>query len=32
VAQARKAGLDPEIELRAAARRYRELVLTWERS
>jgi len=32
VARARQAGLDPEMELRAAARRYREVVLTWERS
>ena len=32
VARARKAGLDPEVELRAAARRYRELVRSWERS
>jgi len=32
VARARKAGLDPEMELRAAARRYRELVRSWERS
>ena len=32
VTQARKAGLDPEMELRAAARRYRELVRHWERS
>jgi MazG family protein len=32
VARAVKAGLDPETELRAAARRYRELVHAWERS
>ena len=32
VARAREAGLDPEMELRAAARRYRDLVRTWERS
>jgi XTP/dITP diphosphohydrolase len=32
VAQARAAGRDPELELRAAARRYLELVVTWERS
>jgi XTP/dITP diphosphohydrolase len=32
VAKAREAGLDPEMELRAAARRYRDLVRTWERS
>jgi XTP/dITP diphosphohydrolase len=32
VAKAREAGLDPEIELRAAARRYRDLVHAWERS
>ena len=32
VARARELGLDPEIELRAAARRYRELVRTWELS
>ena len=32
VARARELGLDPEMELRAAARRYRELVRTWERS
>jgi NTP pyrophosphatase (non-canonical NTP hydrolase) len=32
VARARQLGLDPETELRAAARRYRELVLAWERS
>ena len=32
VAKARKLGLDPETELRAAARRYRDLVHAWERS
>jgi NTP pyrophosphatase (non-canonical NTP hydrolase) len=32
VAQARAAGRDPEMELRAAARRYRDLVHAWERS
>ena len=32
VARAREAGLDPEMELRAAARRYRDLVRGWERS
>ncbi|MBV9204928.1 MAG: MazG family protein [Actinobacteria bacterium] len=32
VAKARAAGLDPEMELRAAARRYRDLVRAWERS
>jgi XTP/dITP diphosphohydrolase len=32
VAKARELGLDPEMELRAAARRYRDLVLAWERS
>jgi uncharacterized protein YabN with tetrapyrrole methylase and pyrophosphatase domain len=32
VARARELGLDPEMELRAAARRYRDLVRTWERS
>jgi XTP/dITP diphosphohydrolase len=31
VAQARAAGLDPELELRAAARRYAGLVRAWER-
>ena len=31
VARAREAGLDPEMELRAAARRYRDLVRAWER-
>jgi XTP/dITP diphosphohydrolase len=30
--KAREAGLDPEMELRAAARRYRDLVRAWERS
>ena len=32
VATAREAGRDPEMELRAAARRYRDLVRAWERS
>ena len=32
VVKAREAGLDPEMELRAAARRYRDLVRAWERS
>jgi XTP/dITP diphosphohydrolase len=32
VAKAHEEGLDPEMELRAAARRYRDLVRTWERS
>jgi XTP/dITP diphosphohydrolase len=32
VARARTAGLDPELELRAAARRYRDRVHDWERS
>jgi XTP/dITP diphosphohydrolase len=32
VARARAAGLDPEMELRAAARRYRDLVRAWEQS
>jgi hypothetical protein len=32
VAKAREAGLDPEMELRAAARRYRDEVRAWERS
>jgi XTP/dITP diphosphohydrolase len=32
VMKARELGLDPEIELRAAARRYRDLVHHWERS
>jgi XTP/dITP diphosphohydrolase len=31
VARAREAGLDPELELRAAARAYRDRVLAWER-
>jgi XTP/dITP diphosphohydrolase len=31
VANARAAGLEPEMELRAAARRYRDLVQAWER-
>lgn len=31
VAKAREAGLDPELELRAAARRYRDRVRDWER-
>jgi XTP/dITP diphosphohydrolase len=31
VARARAAGLDPELELRAAARRYLDLVHQWER-
>jgi XTP/dITP diphosphohydrolase len=31
VARARALGLDPEMELRAAARRYRDLVRAWER-
>jgi XTP/dITP diphosphohydrolase len=30
VAKAREAGLDPELELRAAARRYRDRVRAWE--
>ena len=30
VAEARRAGLDPELELRAAARRYGDLVRRWE--
>ena len=30
VAKARELGLDPEMELRAAARRYRDLVRAWE--
>jgi XTP/dITP diphosphohydrolase len=29
VAQAREAGVDPELELRAAARSYRERVKQW---
>jgi XTP/dITP diphosphohydrolase len=32
VAMARQLGLDPEAELRAAARRYRDLVHAWEQS
>jgi XTP/dITP diphosphohydrolase len=32
VARARAAGIDPEFELRAAARRYRDRVRAWERS
>lgn len=32
VARARAAGLDPELELRAAARRYRDRVRGWEQS
>jgi XTP/dITP diphosphohydrolase len=32
VARAREQGLDPELELRAAARRYRDLVRDWEAS
>ena len=32
VARAREAGRDPEMELRAAARRYRDRVRAWERS
>ena len=32
VLKARAAGCDPEMELRAAARRYRDLVHAWERS
>jgi XTP/dITP diphosphohydrolase len=32
VAKARGAGIDPELELRAAARRYRDLVRVWEQS
>jgi XTP/dITP diphosphohydrolase len=32
VARARAAGCDPETELRAAARRYRDRVRDWERS
>ena len=31
VGRAREAGLDPELELRAAARRYRDRVREWER-
>jgi uncharacterized protein YabN with tetrapyrrole methylase and pyrophosphatase domain len=32
VERARAAGLDPELELRAASRRYRDRVRAWERS
>ena len=32
VARAREAGLDPELELRAAARAYRDRVRAWERA
>ena len=32
VARARELGLDPEMELRTAARRYRDMVRSWERS
>ena len=32
LAKVRELGLDPETELRAAARRYRDLVHAWERS
>jgi len=32
VARANEAGLDPEVELRAAARRFADQVRTWERS
>ena len=32
VVKAREAGRDPEMELRAVARRYRDLVRAWERS
>jgi len=32
VMKAREAGRDPEMELRAAARRYRDVVRAWERS
>jgi XTP/dITP diphosphohydrolase len=32
VARTHEEGLDPELELRAAARRYRDLVWDWERS
>jgi XTP/dITP diphosphohydrolase len=32
VVKAREAGRDPEMELRAAARRYCDLVRAWERS
>jgi len=30
VARARAAGLDPELEMRSAARAYRDRVLAWE--
>jgi XTP/dITP diphosphohydrolase len=30
--RAREAGRDPEMELRATARRYRDLVRAWEQS
>jgi XTP/dITP diphosphohydrolase len=32
VAEARRAGLDPELELRAAARRFRDRVRAWEQA
>jgi XTP/dITP diphosphohydrolase len=32
VAKARAAGLDPELELRGAARRYRDRVRAWEQA
>jgi XTP/dITP diphosphohydrolase len=32
VAKARAAGLDPELELRTTARRYRDQVAAWERA
>ena len=32
VTQARELGLEPELELRAAVRRYRDVVRDWERS
>ena len=32
VVRAREAGREPEMELRAVARRYRDLVRAWERS
>ncbi len=32
VARARVGGLDPELELRAAARRYRDRVHAWEQA
>jgi len=31
VARANEAGLDPEVELRAAARRFADQVRSWER-